>query len=172
MYKLLSCIAVFLFSLQAAAQEKYTVSKDPENGAQVFKGPITFADLGSEPSFGWFGKGETAYTPDAATIGYLREKLPQYSIVTIMGTWCEDSQNLVPRLAKTLQEANFPLAQLRLYGVDRSKQTNGNEAQTYKLQLVPTIILLKDDREVGRIVETVKQSIEKDLAAIIRKANQ
>lgn len=168
MYKLFSLLAMILLSMGASAQRKYTVSKDPENGAQVFKGIISFEDLAGEESFGWFGKGEAAYKPDAAALKYLAEKLPQFRIVAVMGTWCEDSQHLVPKLARTLKEALFPMENLSLYGVDRSKQLP--EADPFKIQLVPTIIVLKGEQEIGRITETVKESIEKDLARIIRES--
>lgn len=172
MYRLFSAIAILLFSFSASAQQTFTVSKDPENGSQVFKGQLSFADLASEPSFGWFSKGEAAYTPDSIAVKYLRDRLPEYTIVTLMGTWCEDSQNLVPKLAKTLKAAKFPMERFVLYGVDRSKKTDGVEAQTYRLQLVPTIIVFRGNEEIGRIVETVKRSIETDLAQIIETAER
>lgn len=171
MYKILASIAIILSGFSASAQQTYTVSKDPENGAKVFKGPITLADLAGEPAFDWYGKGESAYKPDSVSISYLREKLPQYSIITLMGTWCEDSQNLIPKLARTLKEAKFPMKQFTLYGVDRSKQTNGMEAKIYKVQLVPTIIVFKGNEEIGRITETVTRNIETDLAQIVQKDN-
>lgn len=170
MYKLLSCIAILFLSLNASAQKTYTVFKDPENGSQVFKGELKLGDLSAEPTFTWYGKGMGSYKPDSASINYLRGTLPKYTIVTLMGTWCEDSQNLIPKLAKTLQDAAFPVAKFQLYGVDRSKKTNGIEAQTYNVKLVPTIIIFRGTEEVGRIVETVKDNIETDLAQIILKA--
>ena len=170
MYKLLSCIAILFLSLQASAQKSYTVSKDPENGSQVFKGELKLEDLSAEPTFGWYTKGLSSYAPDSTAVKYLRTRLPKYTVITLMGTWCEDSQNLVPKLAKTLQAAGFPMSQFSLYGVDRSKKTNGVEAQTYNVKLVPTIIIFRGTEEVGRIVETVKDNIENDLAQIILKA--
>lgn len=170
MYKLLSCIALILCSLGAAAQKSYTISKDPENGSLVFKGQLSFDDLKAEPDFGWFSKGTDAYTPDSNMVKYLREHLQPFTIVTVMGTWCEDSQNLIPKLAKTLGGAEFPMSRFLLYGVDRSKRTNGVEAQTYKIQLVPTIIVFRGNEEVGRITETVTRNIETDLARIIQQA--
>src|SRR5689334_16287782 len=120
-----------IMSFSANAQKAYTTSKDEETGAVVYKGHITLADLGSEPTFTWLKRGETSYIPDSNAIKYLRKALPAYSIVTIMGTWCDDSQNLVPKLAKTLEAARFPMAQFVIYGVDRAKQTGGIESKLY-----------------------------------------
>ena len=54
-----------------------------------------------------------------------------------------------------------------MYGVDRAKTTRNGDEKKYGITLVPTIILFKDGKEVGRITETVKKSIEEDLATII-----
>lgn len=162
-------ILSLLISTAAAAQKAYTTSKDPENSSVVFKGPITFADLSAEPSFTWLKKGEEAYKPDTNAVAYLRRLLPGYSIVTVMGTWCEDSQNLVPKLSKVLSEVRFPAKQYAMYGVDRSKQTNGVEAKIYDIKLVPTIIVFKGQVEIGRIVESVKRNVETDLVQIVQK---
>jgi hypothetical protein len=102
-------------------------------------------------------------------IRFLRKELPAYTIVVLMGTWCDDSQLLIPRLSKTLKAADFPMQQCIMYGVDRSKQTGGIESQLYNVQRVPTIIVYKGRFEAGRIVESVKKNIETDLLMIISK---
>ena len=158
-----------IMSFSANAQKAYTTSKDEETGAVVFKGPITLADLAGEPTFTWLKKGEASYMPDSVAIKYLRKELPAYTIVTIMGTWCDDSQNLVPKLAKTLEAARFPMKQFVMYGVDRAKQTGGIESKLYDVKRVPTIIVYKGNVEAGRIVESVKRNVETDLAQIIHK---
>ena len=43
-----------------------------------------------------------------------------------------------------------------------SKETEG-----LKIELVPTIIFYKDGYEIGRIVETLTESLEKDLLKIL-----
>jgi thiol-disulfide isomerase/thioredoxin len=156
----------------ASAQKPYTTSKDEETGAVIFKGPITTADLSSESSFSWYNRGRTAYVPDSGAIKYLRTALPNYTLVTLMGTWCDDSQNLVPRLAKVLEASRYPMNKFVMYGVDRSKQTNGIEGKLYDVKKVPTIIVFKGNKEIGRIVENVTRSVEVDMVQIIEKASQ
>ena len=153
----------------ANAQKAYTTSKDEETGAVIYRGPITLADLNGEPTFTWLKRGETAYTPDSSVVKYLRGKLPAYTVVTLMGTWCDDSQNLVPKLAKTLEASRFPMKQFIMYGVDRAKQTGGIESKLYDVKRVPTIIVYKGNIELGRIVESVKRNVETDLMQIILK---
>jgi hypothetical protein len=154
-------------SFLSTAQSAFDTSTDKENGALIFKGSITFDDLQKEPSFTWYKSGIITYKPDAATVDFLKNELPTYRIVVLMGTWCDDSQNLIPKLYKVLQETKYPLGQLSLYGVNRAKECNHNEHVLYGLKKVPTIILFKNDKEMGRIVETVNKSIESDLKNII-----
>src|SRR4051812_18359450 len=108
---LLILILASCISLSTNAQKAYTTSKDEETGAVIFKGPLTISDLEGEPTFGWFKKGEAAYQPDSTAIKYLRKELPAYTIVVLMGTWCDDSQYLIPKLNKTLSAAKFPMKQ-------------------------------------------------------------
>ena len=160
--------ALCLISSAAFAQSDYDVSKDAENGAVVFKGQCSFADLQKEPSFSWFAKGEADYKPDTNAVAYLKQHLKDYELVILMGTWCDDSQNLLPKLHKALTDAGYPVASVKMYGVDRSKQTKYIEHKAYSLEKVPTIIVTKNNGEVGRIVENVKKNIETDLVQIIK----
>jgi thiol-disulfide isomerase/thioredoxin len=166
MKSLLILATAIIFSLSAAAQKPYSISKDDQTGSLIFKGPITLSDLQNEPSFKWMNN---SYKPDANAVASLKQALPSYSIVAVVGTWCDDSQNLLPKLAKVLQDANFPPANFTLWGVDRTKETGKEESKVYEVKKVPTIIVLKDNKEVGRIVESVSRSIEADLLQIIQK---
>ena len=152
-------------SLNTFAQSEYETSKD-ENGSLVFKGEIRFDDLEKEPSFVWF-KNFNSYKPDEAAIAFLKQNLKDHELVVVMGTWCEDSHNLIPKLYQVLTLSNYPMDKLKLVGVDRGKDALNGEKGKYNIERVPTIIILKDNREVGRMVESVRQSIEADISDII-----
>jgi len=163
---------IFLFlaiimSMQSFAQSDFDTSIDKENGALVYQGQFSFDDLSKESSFTWFRSDADNYSPDAGAVAKLATKLKDYQLVVLLGTWCEDSQNLIPKLYKTLQASGYPVASVRMYGVNRAKEAKHDEHKTYNVHLVPTVIIYKDEKEIGRIVETVQQSIEKDLATII-----
>jgi thiol-disulfide isomerase/thioredoxin len=155
-----------LMSFSVLAQKPYTISKDDQTGSLIFKGLITLSDLQNEPSFKWMN---SSYKPDATAVASLKQSLPSYSIIAFIGTWCDDSQSLMPKLARVLQDTNFPASNFTLWGVDRTKETAGGESKIYQVKKVPTIIILKDNKEVGRIVEAVSSSIEEDLLQIIQK---
>ncbi len=165
--KLAFCILALLVNLQTMAQSDFRTSKDPENGSVVLKGNVMYRDLEREPTFGWMKTNAEKYSPDANSIKYLSEHLPNYKIVVFLGTWCEDSQYLIPKLHKLLGLTNYPMGSYMMFGVDRAKTSLNEEQMLYKIVNVPTIILYKDNREAGRIVETVQATLEADLIKII-----
>jgi hypothetical protein len=153
----------------ACAQHSYRISKDAHTGSLIFKGPLSINALREEPSFDWMRDGMKAYKPDADAVAYLWKNLPNYHLVVLLGTWCSDSHELIPKLATVLEQAEFPMQQLSAWGVDRRMSSGGRERSKFHLKKVPTIIVFKGNHELGRIVESVHASIETDLANIIRK---
>ena len=164
---LLAAAAILLMSFTANAQEEKADVSTNDRGEIVYNGLTTFEDLEQEPTFTWLSEGAKAYEPDGAKIIYLLNKLPLYNIVVVMGTWCEDSHNMVPKLYRVLADTDYPMSQLTMYGVDRDKKSKTGIEKKYNVSNIPAIILLKDDKEVGRITEVVNKSVEADLAQII-----
>jgi thiol-disulfide isomerase/thioredoxin len=161
-------VLILIMNIKATAQNTtYSVSKDSVDGGLIFDGPVTFNDLNNEPSFTWLKSAVESYKPYDNIVQYLKTYLPDYTMVIFLGTWCDDSHYLIPRLEKVLQLIDYPQTNIKMYGVDRAKTTTGGEHKKYDVTLVPTIILFKDGKEVGRITETVKKSIEEDISAII-----
>jgi thiol-disulfide isomerase/thioredoxin len=154
-------------SITSFAQSNFETATDEQNGSVVFKGNISFNDLQTEKTFEWFQKSK-AYIPDAASITFLKDNLSRYRMVVFMGTWCEDSHYLIPRLHKVLSEAGYPMAEFTMYGVDRTKTTKDGAHEQYKVSKVPTIILIQNGIEKGRITETAQKSVEADLVNIIK----
>ena len=84
-----------------------------------------------------------------------------------MGTWCGDSKRETPRFYKVLDEADFNLKNLELITVNRSKKTPDNLQEGLDIIKVPTFIIYKNNKEVGRFVERVRESLEKDILKIV-----
>jgi len=84
-----------------------------------------------------------------------------------MGTWCSDSRREVPNFYKILDKLNYPDNKITLINVDRKK--NGIEIDVSKLniELVPTFIVYRNNTEIGRIIETPNESLERDLLKIL-----
>ncbi|MBS1781616.1 MAG: thioredoxin family protein [Bacteroidetes bacterium] len=165
---LLYSIYIFL-PFAMFAQNSLIVSVDSQNGSKIFSGTFTFDSLIKEPTFNWFKEGVSEYIPSKTIIQTLTPILNDCKLVVVMGTWCDDSHYLIPKLYKTLLSCHFPLKELELIGVDREKQSLGKERQKFGIQLVPTVIVFKEGKELGRIVETVKTSIESDLLQLVNR---
>lgn len=165
---LLLAAILFLF-MQANAQPKYTRAYDDDTKELVYVGELVYYDLEKEPEFKWFVQGAYQYKADTAAVAYLRKHLKDYEMVTFLGTWCEDSKELIPKLYRVLHEAGYPTKkQHTMYALDLYKKGLYGEAEEYGIEAVPTIILYKNGEEAGRIVETtVADTIEEDLQAII-----
>jgi thiol-disulfide isomerase/thioredoxin len=117
--------------------------------------------------FGVFYQQEYAsYSPDAEIIRLIDGKLNDYHLIVVMGSWCGDSQEQVPRFYKVLDQLHFPEDQVSLICVDRKKKTIHADIQPLNIQLVPTFIFYRKGAEAGRIVETPSQTLEKDILNI------
>jgi hypothetical protein len=164
--KNLLLIVLVMTGMQAFAQSDFDISRDKENDQVVFKGKISFEDLEKESSFSWLKKGED-YKPDSNAVKFLKKNLLNYELVVLMGTWCDDSHEMIPKLYKTLLLTEYPMVRFNMYGVDRAKEAKYIEHKLYRVDKVPVVIVYKNHMEVGRITEVVKKSIEEDLRRIV-----
>jgi len=111
---------------------------------------------------------EAESQPDPETCKALAS-VPSGAEVTIfLGTWCGDSRREVPRFWKALDlsGADAPFA-IHYIGVDRQKKEPSAPVTNNNILYVPTFIVYREGREVGRIVEESPHGIEKDLLALL-----
>ena len=123
------------------------------------------------PYSGWYNQEFNGYNMDQNTLAELQKKNFQgYEIITFMGTWCEDSHREFPRFVKILNAINFPESQLTIFAVDRNKTAPNGEEVPYNIHKVPTFIIKKNGKELGRIIEFPTSGfLERDLLNIINK---
>jgi hypothetical protein len=76
-----------------------------------------------EDNFSWFASGYDNYSPDSSAISQLKDKLPEYTILVFAGTWCEDTQALLPLFYKSIDLAAFPREKAELYLLDKKKKS-------------------------------------------------
>lgn len=169
---LLAIAVLFIMSTSVNGQgiiKKYETSTDSINGRVVYRGLIDFKILDDEPTFDWYDKGVKKYRPKKRDMATLKTELSKYTIIVVMGTWCGDSRDMMPKLQKVLAQAAYPTDKLVMYGVDRTKTVGHGQEKPYDIKFVPTIILFDGTKEIGRIVESVDKSVEADLVGILKK---
>jgi len=111
------------------------------------------------------------YSPNADAVKYIKSKKGKFQIKVVMGFWCDDSKLYVPRVIKTLDEAKWDTEdneQLKVFGVDTNKEAGFEGFKNLNIVKVPTIIVIYNDREIGRIEETPKLSVEEDIVKIMK----
>jgi hypothetical protein len=107
--------------------------------------------------------------PDPLAVRALARVPAGAEVVVFLGTWCSDSRREVSRLWKALEMLGGPPPfTLRLIGVDRSKTEPAAMVRGWDVQRVPTIVVRRDGREVGRIIETAPRGIERELLDLLR----
>lgn len=141
------------------------------SGTTILAGHCSLSMLQTIPYKDWFDRAYNAYTVDTFTTHIIQPRLANKTIEVFLGSWCGDSKREVPRLIKILQAANFDTANLRLVFVNNAaaayKQSPQHEEAGKGVHRVPTIIVYSNKREMGRIVESPRTSLEKDLLAIL-----
>ena len=155
--------------LVGCARKKEGIVTD-ERGEKIALGAITQEQLLKE--FPPFKKSYSAYSPDSAAVDSLRNWEQDVKVLIILGTWCPDSRREVGRFLRFLDEAKNPHIQVELIGVDRSKRDARGIAAKCKIERVPTFIVLYGEREVGRIVERPRETLERDFLKILKKISQ
>lgn len=60
---------------------------------------------------------------------------------------------------------------VQIIAIDKSKKSPKSIIHKYKILSVPTLIVYRDGKEIGRIEEFVVKTLEKDLVSIIIDEN-
>jgi hypothetical protein len=108
------------------------------------------------------------YVPNAQAVSTIKSNDKDTTVTLAFGTWCPDSKNYIPRLIKALEASANSKIQLKLVGIDNQFREPVSFVQPHRITNVPTVIVERGGREIGRIVETPAAStIEEDLAAIL-----
>ena len=159
-----------LFFISCTSQKAITASVENNVSEEMILGEFKQNELTKNKYADWYLPEYTDYEVESVKLKGLEDKVSQYEIVTFVGTWCEDSKRELPRLYKILESVNYPIeSKMKVYGVNRLKQTTKGDEEGKVITHVPTIIFYKDGKEVGRIVETpVTGYLEEDIAMIVK----
>ncbi len=171
----LSLVTVILGGLQSCNAQKVVINREvtTEQDGKMLLGTQSKDQLTKAPYSDWYNSEYESYALDEKSMAELKkEKLNSYALTIFLGTWCGDSHREVPRLMKILEELDYPENKLTLIAVNRKKESPSGEEGKFNIQRVPTIIVSKYGKELGRIIEFPKSGwLERDLLEIIRKDN-
>lgn len=164
--------AGFLLSTQSCETQKVIINREVESTSdgKMLLGQQSADQFSKAPYSEWYAPEYSTYTVDQASVDALKkEKFNTYTITAVVGTWCEDSHREFPRLIKILETLNYPMDKMTVIAVNRKKESPSGEEGRLNIQKVPTIIISKYGKEVGRIIEFPKTGwLEKDMLEIVR----
>ena len=107
------------------------------------------------------------YSPDIETLAHFQGELATCDITIVLGTWCDDSRMQVPRFIRILDEVGYETDKVTFIATDRKKNAPVPGFTDLGIERVPTFILTFEGRELGRIVETPVETLERDLMGIL-----
>lgn len=106
--------------------------------------------------------------PDTAVAQSLTAVEPGAEVTVFLGTWCGDSRREVPRFWRVLDEVGGLVPfEIHYIGVDREKKEPAGQVTAEHILYVPTFIVRRNGKEVGRIVEHSPGGLETDLLALL-----
>jgi len=152
-------LSIFVLSLFFIS----TVMAQQPNTTQYLEGKLQRADL---ESYKWFKDNYNQYKPSMSVVEEL-VKFDKCSLLVVLGTWCSDSHELIPQLFKVADLVGWE--KIELIGVDRKKQCSSVDVKPLSIEYVPFIMVFKDKKLIGKIIETTEISIEEDLFKLLIK---
>ncbi len=163
----LSVFVLIMIVAGCTTSDQYQITVE-ESGSKIVTGTFERSLLEQDPDFkSWFEFRYNEYEVDTTLLRDVIEDVQKIQYVVVAGTWCGDSKREIPHLLKILDNLHTARDRVRFYGVDRSKKSNDGSTDLFQIDRVPTIIVLKDGKEIGRIVERPEETLEKDLVKIL-----
>jgi thiol-disulfide isomerase/thioredoxin len=156
---------IFIFLIVSCGKKQETSKKSAY--------PILTNHINAEEMFSKVPEMKTEmenYQPDSEAVAFLWNFDKDVKISVMLGSWCSDSRREVPRFLKVMEAADNPHFQFELFGLDRAKKDSLGMGEKFQIEYVPTFIVLMNDEEIGRIIETPTETIEQDLVEILMNA--
>ena len=164
---ILAAISFGLFNLNSSDIPE-GMFEDPKTGKPMLLGKITIEELQQEPFAEWYQMESDGYEVDTELTNAISNP-GQYTYEVFLGTWCGDSRREVPRMEKIFSEMGIDMSNVLIVTLDRDKISPNGEQEGKDIRYVPTLIVNKDNQEIGRIVESPSSeaaTLESDLFEI------
>lgn len=171
--KHLLIILLYLLSFVASAQKFNHTVVEPEKNQLIILGYCNKAGFKLIPAFDSAYHAEYGlYPADPAIAQQIQQQLKGIKITIVMGSWCGDSREWVPRFYRIMDKTGFNFRKnLTVISVDRDRKAPGTKADVLNVVRVPTFIFYNKRKELGRIVETPMDVFEREILRIISIAS-
>lgn len=132
-------------------------------------GAFSLSDV-DKPEFPWYRNKYDSSVVELKLIPKLFSMMEDISILCFAGTWCTDTHKELPHLIKIMDIGKMDVEKITFIGIDRQKLSPRGETAPWNITASPTFIFLKNNQEIGRIVESPKRTLEEDIVEILSRA--
>ena len=167
--KYLFTLILGVFILSTQAQEINKKLEDQIKHKQIMLNECSREGLVSFPEFkDSYDAFYESYAVDSTAVVKLHKLMKDRKVKVILGTWCGDSKLQIPHFLKITDALKVPAADITFIAVDGDKRAENGLLDGLNIQRVPTFIITdQKGKEIGRIVETPKKTLELDLLEIL-----
>jgi thiol-disulfide isomerase/thioredoxin len=110
------------------------------------------------------------YTPNEGAVTFLSQYTRKTQIQVYFGSWCSVCEAWVPRLVKSVQSAKNPALEMQFEALPKNFLSD-TTAKVKGITGVPTIILVQDEKEIGRLNGRPEDgTMEEALAKLLQTA--
>ncbi len=152
-------------------QAQYEMIPDENHpGTKIPIGIISKEVIMNDTAQKWYAQNQKTYKPDTRVVSAFEKNKTSLHYIIFGGTWCDDTRIILPGFFSLQERAGIADERITFFAVNRQKKTTDNITSAFNIINVPTIIVMKDGKEIGRVVEYGKTGKwDSELADIINQ---
>jgi thiol-disulfide isomerase/thioredoxin len=128
-------------------------------------GPVTLERLVEDRAE--YRAGMKAYNPDAESIAAISKYGKKVELEAFFATWCSHCKEYMPKLLRAVTEVRNPNLKVNLIGVPKGFGKESGPWQGRGIQVIPTIIVKVEGKEITRLGTAPGAAPEIELAGIL-----
>jgi len=109
--------------------------------------------------------GAKAYTPNPASLAKLRKQAAPVRLVVYFGSWCPHCKEMIPHLLRVEDEIKGSKIQIDYHGLPQDFKDP--DVQRLNIREVPTAIVYRNGKEIGRITRNDWAAPEVSLSVLL-----
>ncbi len=111
------------------------------------------------------------YNPEKNVIDSIRANLEDLEIKVFYGEWCSDCRLELPRFVSVIKALDTEDIEIEFIELNRNMDDGLGRAYEMNVLAVPTFIFFRNGKEIGRIIERPRVSMEWDFTEIVKLKN-
>ena len=164
MKKILVYVSLVIYTCCVQQEPMNKIVYSEKAKQDILLGEINRSGLLTDQFKDWFNREYNSYEVGKETLDSISiESWDDVKITIILATWCPDSKRELPRFLKILDYLEYPEENITYISVNRDKLVPGMDLANLNMKKVPTMIFYRAGNEIGRIIESPVQSLEKDI---------